>query len=73
MSPSLSSELVQIHAIMLLDIISLLLKLGGYFWDIGVDILVGRQQIEKTFPQYRFEGKQYHHIQGNFFQVGGKY
>ena len=47
---------------MLLDIISLLLKLGGYFWDIGVDILVGRQQIEKTFPQYRFEGKQYHHI-----------
>ena len=55
---------------MLLDILSLLLKLGGYFWDIGVDILVGRQQIEKTFPQYRFEGKQYHHIQGDFFQVG---
>ena len=35
----------------------LLLRLGLYFWDIGVDILVGREQIEKTFPDYKFKGK----------------
>ena len=35
----------------------LLLRIGAYFWDIGVDIIVGRQQIEKTFPEYKFKGK----------------
>ena len=34
----------------------LTLDIAFFFWDIGIDLLVGRQQIEKTFPDYKFEG-----------------
>ena len=37
-------------------ILTLFIGIGSYFWDIGVDVLVGRQQIEKTFPKYKFGG-----------------
>ena len=37
--------------------LKLILSVGFYFLDIGIDILVGRQQIEKTFPEYKFGGQ----------------
>ena len=36
-----------------------LVNIFSYFWDIGVDILVGKEQIGKTFPDDEdfFKGK----------------
>ena len=42
--------------IMWASLIGLLMSTGAYFFDIGVDILVGREQISKTFPDYKFKG-----------------
>ena len=44
---------------MWLTLIVQLVNIFSYFWDIGVDILVGKEQIGKTFPDDEdfFKGK----------------
>ena len=42
---------------MWLKVLGLLLNVGFYFGDIGVDVLLGRQQYEKAFPEHKFGGK----------------
>ena len=34
----------------------LLLSTGAYFWDIGIDILVAKEQIGRTFNDEEFKG-----------------
>ena len=38
-------------------ILVLLLSTSAYFWDIGVDLLVAKEQIGRTFPEDLFKGK----------------
>ena len=38
-------------------VISSLLSIALYFWDIGVDILVGKEQLAQTFPEELYPSK----------------
>ena len=38
-------------------LLMLLVSVGSYFWDIGIDVIIGRQQFEKTFPEHKFGGR----------------
>ena len=51
--PELSFKLIS-RFMMWGIIITSLLSIALYFWDIGVDILVGKEQIQRTFPEELF-------------------
>ena len=42
---------------MWLNAIQLLFGISAYFWDVWVDVLVGKEQWAMTFPEYKFPGK----------------
>ena len=37
--------------------IKLLTRMVIFFWDVAVDVMVGKEQYYKTFPELEFPGK----------------
>ena len=42
---------------MWLKVINLLFGISAYFWDVWIDVVVGKEQWAMTFPEYKFPGK----------------